>query len=236
MDLAKGDVILFLDDDIEMEPEFIEQLLTTYEEYPEAVGVSGIFTNYRVPAAAFRAWSKCFVRGPFRDDRQPLYSKAAELRKAQPLPVTRFTGALMSFRGCAVRDLRFDTALHGVCDGEDVDFCLRLGDAFLVINPRARLAHYHSQSERLTDHWSRRALRAQWFLYLKHWNRGARNRLAAAWLLVGYVFVAMISGLSHFSTAPVKALVTGLNEGRAAARRASWWSLAKGRRGLRNAE
>lgn len=217
MDLAKGDVWLFLDDDIEMEPDFIEQLLITYQEYPEAVGVSGIITNYPRPAAGFRAWSMCFLRGPFRDDRQPLYWKAAELRRSQPIKVTRFGGGLMSFRRETVSSLRFDTALHGVCDGEDVDFCIRLRAPLLLINPRSRLAHYHSLSERLTDHWTRRAIRAQWFLYLRHWNRGAGKTLCAAWLICGYLILVSSSILTHLSLAPLKAFVTGLKEARTAA-------------------
>jgi GT2 family glycosyltransferase len=218
MDLAKGDVWLFLDDDIEMEPDFIEQLLITYREYPKAVGVSGIITNYHRPPTSFRLWSQCFVRGPFRDERQPLYWKAAELRGSRPIRVARFGGGLMSFRSQAVRDLRFDTALHGVSDGEDVDFCVRLGAALLLMNPRSRLAHYHGPSERLTDHWTRRAIRAQWFLYLRHWNRGAGNKVFAAWLILGYLLVVAFSALSHFSTAPLKAFLTGLNEARAVCR------------------
>lgn len=217
MDLAKGDVWLFLDDDIEMEPDFIEQLLVTYQEYPEAAGVSGIITNYPRPAAGFRAWSMCFVRGPFRDERQPLYWKAAELRRSQPIQVTRFGGGLMSFRRRAVGNLRFDTALHRVCDGEDVDFCIRLGPALLLMNPRARLAHHHSPSERLTDHWTRRAIRAQWYLYLKHWNCGVKNRVSAGWLILGYAMVVAVSCIRRLSTAPVSAFLVGIEEARLAA-------------------
>jgi GT2 family glycosyltransferase len=212
MDLAKGDVWLFLDDDIEMEPDFIEQLLIAYQEHPEAAGVSGIITNYTRPAAGFRCWYRFFVRGPFRDERQPLYWRAAKLRSSQPIQVSRFGGGLMSFRREAVRDLRFDAALHGVSDGEDVDFCMRLGSAILLMNPRARLAHHHSPSERLTDHWTRRAIRAQWFLYCKHWNNRPTHRLCAAWLIVGYVVVVAASSVRRLSLSPVRSFLKGLSE------------------------
>ncbi len=217
MDLAKGDVWLFLDDDIEMEPDFIEQLLITYQQYPEAAGVSGIITNYHRPGAGFRLWSRCFVRGPFRDERQPLYWKAAELREAAPIQVTRFTGALMSFRRQAVRNLRFGTALHGVSDGEDVDFCVRLRPALLLINPRSRLAHHHSPSERLTDYWTRRAIRAQWYLYRRHWNRRLLYRVYGGWLVLGYLVAVAASVLRRCSIAPLQSFLKGVQEARLAA-------------------
>ena len=47
MDRATGDIWLFLDDDVILEPEYVEQLVRAYS--PEITGVSGIFTNYTLP-------------------------------------------------------------------------------------------------------------------------------------------------------------------------------------------
>src|SRR6516225_2305663 len=79
MTIADGDIWLFLDDDVYLEPDFIEHLL----------------------------------------------------RASHPIRVHRLGGGLMSFRAEFVRDERFDEnldrSLSGVSDGEDVDFCWRLG-------------------------------------------------------------------------------------------------------------
>ncbi|MEA2060760.1 MAG: glycosyltransferase family A protein, partial [Thermodesulfobacteriota bacterium] len=38
---AKGDIILFLDDDVELLPDYIEILLKVYKNYPEVAGAGG---------------------------------------------------------------------------------------------------------------------------------------------------------------------------------------------------
>ncbi len=216
MALATADIVLFLDDDVELECDFIEQLLTAYRDHRDATGVSGIITNYVRPRGWFRVWRRCFLRGPFDDQRQQIYWNAEQLRNSGPVAVPYFGGGLMSFRVSAIAGLRFDEALHGVADGEDIEFCLRLPDPVLFINPRSRLAHYHSQSERLRDHWSRRGIRGQWFLYLKHWNHGLRNRVYAAWLIVGYILLISFAACRQRSHAPLRAFMTGWQEAQSA--------------------
>jgi len=136
MDRAEGEIWLFLDDDVILEPDFIAALLCVYRDYPRADGVSGVITNYRPPSWRFRLWRRIFERGLFRDDRQPIYWRADALRHSPPLPVTRFGSGLMSFRAARVAHHRFDPCLPGVPRGEDVDFCLGLGTgARLLIAP-----------------------------------------------------------------------------------------------------
>lgn len=217
MQIADGDVWLFLDDDVVLEPEFIEALVAAYREHPDAVGVSGIITNYARPRIGYRLWSWAFMRGPFRDERQPIYWRADELRNSPPIRVHRFGGGLMSFRAQAIREISFDEELLGVSDGEDVDFCLRLGpNAKLLIAPRARLAHYHSPAGRLQDHWLRRVVRGNVFLYRKNWRHGVTNRIGYIWFIIGCGLVGAIGGARRLSLDPCRALLIGLGEGRRA--------------------
>ncbi len=213
MATATGDIWLFLDDDVVLEPDFVEQLRATYRDYPEVGGVSGIITNYQRPSLAFRLWSGLFMRGPFHDERQPIYWNADRLRNSPPLRVRGFTGASMSFRADVIRGKRFDKNLHGVSDGEDVDFCIQLGSATrLLIAPRARLEHRHSPIGRLGDHWLRRHARGNLFLYRKNWNRGLLNKLSYKWLWLGYSAVATAASCRRLSLDPWRALRLGARE------------------------
>jgi len=220
MELATGGVWLFLDDDVILEPDFIEQILAVYRDHPNVGGVSGVITNYPRPSALLRVWNAVFVCGPFRDERQPIYWNADRLRNSPPLAVRRFGGGLMSFRADVIRGRWFDENLRGVSDGEDVDFCMQLGSAMkLVMAPRARLEHWHSPVGRLRDHWLRRSVRGNFFLYKKNWNKGFFNRLCYGWLLVGYCFVATVASVRRWSLEPWRAMRTGADEaGRAAPR------------------
>src|ERR1700730_9477794 len=98
LDLATGEVVLFIEDDSYLEPDFIEQMRDCYLDRPDIVGISGMITNYIRPAWNARCWSTIFDRGPSHDERQPLYWNNEELRSAGPIRVRKFTGASMSFR------------------------------------------------------------------------------------------------------------------------------------------
>jgi len=213
METADGDIWLFLDDDVVLETDFVEKLLATYRDHREATGVSGIITNYPRPPLAWRLWSGLFMRGPFHDERQPIYWNAERLRNSPPLRVRGFTGASMSFRAEAIRGERLDEDLSAVWYVDDVDFCFRLGaDAVLLIAPRVRLQHLHSPIGRLDDHWLRRHSHSNLFLYRRHWNRGLRNQLVYRWLWLGYWAAAMAASCRRFSLEPWHALRRGAAE------------------------
>ncbi len=214
MQIAPGDIWLFLDDDVCLEACFIEEILAVYHRYPQVSGVSGIISNYQRPSWAYRLWASIFVRGPFHDERQPIYWRADRLRQAEPIRVGKLTGALMSFRANAIRGRHFDENLRGVCDGEDVDFCARLGpSAVLVIAPRARLVHKTSPSGRSQDHWLKRLAQANFYLYDRNWKKGIGNRLSFLWFNAGLALVAALASLRAGSLVPWRALTEGAREG-----------------------
>jgi glucosyl-dolichyl phosphate glucuronosyltransferase len=212
---SRSDVVLFLDDDVELESDFIEKLLTAYAEYPEVAGVSGIVTNYVPEGLLNRLWRKVFVTGPFHDDRQAIYHEADRLRHSPPLPVTRLGGGLMSFRSSAIRDVPFDANLKGASEGEDVDFCMHLGPAMkLMIHPGARLVHKGSPAGRVSEHWIGALVRGNTYLYYRNWNSGLRNRACFIWLKAGYSLLALAASVRRGDLAPWRTFQKALRQGR----------------------
>jgi GT2 family glycosyltransferase len=219
MELAQGDIWLFLDDDVILETNFLEELLTVYQQHPYFSGVSGIVSNYQRPSWAYRLWASAFVCGPFHDERQLIYWQADRLSNVEPIVVQKLGGGLMSFRAESIRGHRFDENLRGVSDGEDVDFCTRLGpDAVLAIAPRARLVHKASPIGRSQDHWVRRFAQANTYLYHRNWKFDLGNRLSFAWLNVGLGLVATFASLRRISAAPWRTFIQSAREGRSASR------------------
>jgi GT2 family glycosyltransferase len=213
MDAATGSVWLFLDDDMEPERDFIEQLVAVYARWPSVGGVSGIITNYSMPSGFFRAWSRLFLRGPFHDERQPIYWNADRLRQHDPMPVTKFGSGLMSFRADVVRQIRFDDSLRGLPPGEDIDFCLRLDrETRLVIAPRARIAHQPSPTGRSTEYWIKEYAQGKLYVYHRNWQWGLRNRLCCLWFEVGCALVAAVASLHRWSLKPWRAFRRGVRE------------------------
>jgi GT2 family glycosyltransferase len=217
MDLAIGDVWLFLDDDVELERDFIMRLLEAYEKCPDAGGISGIIVNYSMPSFVARWWARIFARGPFHDDRQPIYWACDKLRNAAPIKVKKFTSALMSFRSSVIRHARFDSNYPGAL-AEDEDFCYRLPTGTLMfIAPQARLVHNRSPANRAKNHWLRFHAEASSYLYERHWKNGLANRMCLMWLLVGYAVAATAGSAKRGSLESWRALRAGRLAGKTVA-------------------
>lgn len=216
MDRATGDIWLFLDDDVILEPEYVEELLRAYS--PEVTGVSGMITNYSLPALSRRLFETAFVRGAFHDDRQRIYWHAHRLRRHAPQQVKQFTGAVMSFRAAAVRALRFDPNLTGGSLAEDIDLCARLPrGTILLIAPKARLFHKRSIVGRAKAHWLDEHAQSSTYMRVRNWNRGLGDDLSFAWLQIGYAVMAAIGSLKRGSLEPLRAWRQGKARGRSLA-------------------
>jgi glucosyl-dolichyl phosphate glucuronosyltransferase len=199
---VKTDLVLFLDDDVLLEPDFIERILQVFDERPAATGVSGIITNYTRPPAPFLWWTRLFLLGPFHDDRQPVYWTADKLAGSAPVRVTRLGGGLMCFRMSLIRGIFFDERLRGAAPGEDVEFCARMKPgAILLIAPDARLVHKQTPVARSSEHWLERHTQTMWYLYLRNWDHGLFNRLCFGWLNLGYMLVALAVSVRRRSPA-----------------------------------
>jgi glycosyltransferase involved in cell wall biosynthesis len=212
MAAATGDIWLFLDDDVILEPNFIFELTAAYSS--GADGVSGIITNYTKPPLGRLMWDTVFMRGRFQDDRQAVYVNVAQHIGSPPIRVRQLGGGLMSFRANCIRNLQFDENNRGAGPGEDIDFCAQLPrDAVLLINPRARLVHKKSPEARTPAHWL--TLHAQVYYYMRerHWRRGIQNNLCFAWLNLGYALAALLSCAKRRSLAPWRAWREGAMQG-----------------------
>jgi GT2 family glycosyltransferase len=213
MDHATGDLWIFLDDDVILEPQYVEEIVRAYT--PGIAGVSGIITNYSVPPFNRRLFEKLFVRGAFSDDRQPIYWRANDLRFKGPQRVRQFGCGVMSFRAEVVRTLRFDPNLTGGSLAEDIDFCARLPrGSKLVIAPNARLIHKRSAVGRPTEHWLDSHSQSSSYMRQRNWHRGLGDDLSFAWLQIGYTIMAAIGSIKRGSLEPFRAWKQGATRGR----------------------
>ena len=219
MERARGDIWLFLDDDVVLDPDFVKELLSAYT--PGTAGVSGVITNYSRPGITRRLFETVFVKGPFHDERQPVYWRANTGRAGSPQQVKELGGGLMSFRSDCVRHLRFDMNLTGGCLAEDIDFCARLPrGTVLLIAPNARLVHNRSAVGRVSSHWLDAHSQASSYMRHRNWNRSVKDAVSFAWLQVGYATMAALGSIKRGSLEPFRAWRAGAERGRNLASRA----------------
>jgi GT2 family glycosyltransferase len=215
IELASGEISLFLDDDVEFGKNFVEEIASVFRERPEVAGVGGVITNYIPPPWPFRLWTRIFALGPLYDERQPIYWNAKRANVSGPIRVQKLTGAAMAFRSELVRELRFDSNLTGYSVADDVDFTARIETGIIVIAPGARLIHKRSPTNRATDHWLRAQAEAVYYLYPRNWRYGLTNRLRFMWLNVGYALAIIACCLKQRSSAPLAAFREGMRRARA---------------------
>lgn len=218
--LVECEIVIFLDDDVILDREFVRYIADTYAQCPSATGVSGIITNYSPPTWIYGTWTSQFARGAFRDDRQPVYWNVQSIAQDRPVRVTRLGGGLMSFRMAAIAHVQFDENLCGACEGEDVDFCLHLGpDVLLLIQPKAQLIHKQTPTARTNKGWLYLHVRTNWYLYRRGYARGPYGFACFVWLNVGHLIATALVSIRRFSLRPWSLWMQAVNDSRSLVRK-----------------
>lgn len=149
--VARGEVLLLLNSDTEVEPEALDRLLAIFSESPE-LGIVGAALHYpdgspqwSGGAAPSQAWFFALSSGlPALLARVPLYRRVKPLEPSGPVRVDWVTGAALGLRRAvweAVGPLDEGFRFYA----QDLDFCLRAGRAGweVAIDPSFRVMHHH---------------------------------------------------------------------------------------------
>ena len=188
------DVVCFLDDDTVLENDYFEQLLKTYNIYPEALGVGGyiideskcefVGDNYKpkIDEYFFDGWkrndsSRFILRKKMgMDSDSPpgyssLYSHGRSVGFLPPssktYPVEMFLGGVSSFKKEVFDTLIFSSFFEGYGLYEDADFTLRVAKiGKLYVNTAANLKHYHHPSGRPNQYqYGKMVVRNGWYVW-----------------------------------------------------------------------
>lgn len=150
---AQGDVILFLDDDVTLEPEYLARLLALFEA--DKAGAVGGATGALI--VEYAPGVRAFLRFFLLDGRRPgavlpsgygVLVRAGEIEAAQP--VEWLSGCNMAYRRAVFDEFRFDQRLGAYGWSEDRDFSYRVGRRRqLMATPHARLVHRKEPAGRI---------------------------------------------------------------------------------------
>ena len=189
-----SDIVCFLDDDTILEDSYFEELIKTYNIYPDALGVGGYITNetkwettnenYKtlINEFYFDGWkrkdgSRFVLRKKLGldSDCPPGFSSSfSHGRSVSFLPpsnktyqVEQLMGGVSSFRKLAFEKLSFSTYFEGYGLYEDADFTLRASKiGKLYVNTNARLGHFHAESGRPNQyHYGKMVVRNGWYVW-----------------------------------------------------------------------
>ncbi|MFZ4436020.1 MAG: glycosyltransferase family 2 protein [Flavobacterium psychrophilum] len=199
-----SEVVCFLDDDTYLAPDYFEQLMQTYSDYPEALGVGGYISNesqwepvshdytpsfhefyydgYKIQdSSRFILRKRLGLDSNVPPGFSPRYSHGRSIGFLPPsgktYKVEQLMGGVASYKMKVFANFKFSTFFVGYSLYEDADFSLRVSQTGpLYINTAAQLAHYHDYSGRPNAFlYGKMVVRNGWYVWRVKWNSPTWN-------------------------------------------------------------
>ena len=155
---AVSDVILFVDDDVEVEPPYLSRLVRTYAQHAQ-VGAGGVDTLTRRIGPIARLYRRFFLIDSGSPGRFSLsgFNGSVDywIDENRPFETEFLSGCNMSFYKSALIDVKPQTWLHGYCHCEDMvlsEEARKKGSLFVY--PDLRVAHHLSPESRFPPVWN----------------------------------------------------------------------------------
>jgi GT2 family glycosyltransferase len=171
---AENDILVFLDDDVIPERDFLKELISTFDD-EQVIGTDGLITNEcrwqripetnKVPANSM-VWDGYYLQlssrerirkilGLFPTQLQPGiippygHGKSSLPPTGKTYEVEHIMGGITAYRKSVFNQIRFSSYFEGYGLYEDYDFSIRANRfGKLISNTAARIAHYHEPSGR----------------------------------------------------------------------------------------
>lgn len=205
--VASGDIIFFLDDDVQLDSDYIERILEVYASDVETRvgGVNGTQESTPVAESGFWSWyQRVFLLAETRSDVGPFMKRSNfpvhTVALSRPRDCELMPSTAVSYRAVAFRGHEFDKHLTGYVMAEDLDLAWRVARTYrLIVTPLARFRHSKSDVSRNSrqETEKRRVLFTQYF-FRKNMGGCVLCWIARYWALAGmflrYTYVALRHG------------------------------------------
>lgn len=212
--LAKGDIVCFLEDDVVLEPDFLEEISRGFDTYSDMLGCCGVITNPPVQPSYYEFMFHLFHRGIYRDKRVGIYGFHAGNDNAL-IESTCISGGLSAWRKEVFTQVPFDLR-NGFHMYEDIDFSTRVAAKFgnrLFINPNAGLAHYCSPANRLLIGAQQRRKMNECVTFYRKRRNWPWAATSMVWLLAGCLLEATLQSLKSRSPEALAGCCRGIVDG-----------------------
>jgi glycosyltransferase involved in cell wall biosynthesis len=193
-----GDVILFLDDDVILDSEYLRNIEENYKGDNELGGVQGLIQLER-STPFWRFFHYAFLLDSPRKGKVLSSGFSTYPEAAVRMYVETLTGCNMSYRSWIFQSFSFDESFTGYGYIEDQDFSYRVGKKYhLLLEPRAKLIHKVSQLGRSDSRSSyREIIRNLHYFIWKNVGLGMKQVIAFYWACVGLTLQAIARLIVH---------------------------------------
>ena len=183
---SSADIVIFLDDDTDVAPDFIQALERCVAQWPDAAGWGPVL---EARSARIRRLHRIVHLGCFHDPRRLTGARV-------DAPTSALFGACFAVRREMALAVGFDARRHGYALGEDLDFCRRISQFTEMAQPfrfcRDLKAHHRRDGANRADPVARGRAKAAFLIW---WARrhGGRNPATLLHLLLAL----MVAGSGH---------------------------------------
>jgi GT2 family glycosyltransferase len=242
-----SEIVCFLDDDVILTPEYFLNLIGTYSQYPNALGVGGViiddihwrtnplgnaieFDEFEMDGYVRKLGRRNVLRkklGLFSDKPpgvMPVFSNGLSISFSPPsnktYPVEFFMGGVSSYRKEIFEKISFSPFFEGYGLYEDMDFCLRASKiGQLYVNTAAKIFHYHEEAGRPNHfNYGKMVVSNGWYVWrVKYPNPNFNAQLK--WHSIAFLLTLVRIG-NVFNTDRKKEAIT-----ESLGRITGWWNL-----------
>ena len=215
VEVAKGDIISFLEDDVVLHQQYFENAISIFKNNQKVIGCCGVMSNVH-SGVLYEYLFKLFHRGIFYDPRL----NAGKNRDCQGLgvllPSRYLSGGISCYRKEVFEKVKFDM-VNDFFMLEDIDFSTRaadfFGDGYFFISTNMCLDHNMSpiNRARLKGRWQRK-LREYITFYKKHSDK-PWSLVNLIWLLIGMFGESVVSSVLSKNIGPLAGTIVGLYDG-----------------------
>jgi len=211
--IARGDIFVFLEDDVVLFKDYIEQLVRTFEEYDDGTlgGVGGIIENEKfhpVKGLLKRIPFVLFGLAGFREGRVLRSGFSTDYGHTErPIRQVQEVDFLLGGVSAYKREV-FDTfqfsnryrSASGYGQGEDKEFSYRVSRKYrLLINPAARLYHYSAPKTNFNRFIQGRAfILSRYYFFLESVKRSPIDWFFFWYAVLGYTLYQTVLALVSF--------------------------------------
>lgn len=194
---SSGDVLMFLDDDVLLEENYIEAVMDVFEADADRQigGCTGVLTGFRYRRFQLGLLRLFGLDHPGREGQVLRNFVGVLVRNIdRKTDVQWLPGCNMSYRRQAIEEIEIPAYLENYSQGEDRAISYEVGRRWrLVATPDARLIHRKVQISRLPGRkWGFQEIYYNYMHWRRYMPRDLRHRAAYAWLCVGYVVVNLL--------------------------------------------
>ena len=229
LDNSTDDILIFLDDDVILDKNYIENIVRVFENDSEGKvgGVTGevmakkekqispikrflIFLYNVIPSIFFLPRNG---DGRFQLSGFPTVIKSGSVK--EDTNIEYLYGCNMAFRKDVIAEFRFDENLniHGCCFGDDDDTAYRVSRKYQnIYTPFARVVHNISPVRANKYAKNRLMVMNHYYLFKKNLPQDFKHKFAFRWSVVGLFVRETITGVMKRNSSGVRGLMSGIRE------------------------